>query len=292
MKFKKNLMRKYIYNPILNLYETIAKKYLRKKSKIYLNKYPILAQYSFDFISNEISIKGRYEDAYLSWIEKNLSKFTLNKTTLDIGANIGNHAVAFSFISREVIAFEPNPKIFKLLDINKDINSNINIYNYGLSDKNEILNAYVPKHNIGGGTVNKKRVSNASSINYKFKLKKLDSLKFMQKKNIGLIKIDIEGNELKAFKGMINLLMNQSPIIVFEKNDLYLKNEDIKFLKKVGYQYFYEFIDNSSWIFKNKFLRIIESFIFGTPMLEKSIKLINFFDKKYDLILSSKFPIN
>ena len=91
---------------------------------------------------------------------------------------------------------------------------------------------------------------------------------------------------------MINLLMNQSPIIVFEKNDLYLKNEDIKFLKKVGYQYFYEFIDNSSWIFKNKFLRIIESFIFGTPMLEKSIKLINFFDKKYDLILSSKFPIN
>ena len=140
--FKRN------YTPITYFYEVISKKYLKRVSRIYITNKPQIVMFSFDHITNEIVINGRFEDKILDWILNNLKQYTIDKTSLDIGANIGNHSVAFSAISKDVIAFEPNPKTFQLLKINKSINKNIKIFNYGLSSNNQNMKAYVPKNNI------------------------------------------------------------------------------------------------------------------------------------------------
>lgn len=284
--FKRN------YAPITYFYEVIAKKYLKRVSREYITNKPQIAMFGFDFITNEIVLNGRYEDSILNWILENLKQYTHDKASLDIGANIGNHTIAFSAISKEVIAFEPNPKTFQVLKINQSINKNIHIFNYGLSSQNQNMKAYVPKNNIGGASVKKNRNTKKITGLVEFKLRKLDDINDVCKKEIGLIKIDVEGNELKVLKGMKNLLGKQSPIILFEKNDLNSKSDEIDLLKNMSYGYFYEFKDESKWIFKNKFLRIIEGFLFGIPSKKKIICNLKDYSRKHELIIAAKFPLN
>jgi len=279
------------YQPFTFLYEVISKKYIKKTSRIHIKEKPQIAMFSFDYISNQITLDGRYEDAILLWITENLEKYTQDKVTLDVGANIGNHSIAFSNISKEVASFEPNRKIFHLLNINKSLKSNIKIFNYGLSDKNEILNAYVPINNFGGASVRKKRIKVLRKESLTFELKKFDDIKNFSKLNIGLVKIDVEGNEYKVIKGMKHLLFSQSPIILFEKNDINIENREINFLKQMGYKYFYEFTNEANWIFKNKFLQIIEGFLLGVPSNKKKACVLTDFTKKQELIIASKFNI-
>ena len=98
-----------------------------------------------------ISVDGRFEDSELNLIEK-LFKGRLDKgVILDIGANIGNHTLAFSKISKKVYAFEPNIFVFELLKINTKRLKNVEIFNFGASDRNQSIVAKIPKLNWGGG---------------------------------------------------------------------------------------------------------------------------------------------
>lgn len=68
--------------------------------------------FSFDFIAQSIAIDGRFETNELSLIQKLFTETLKDKVVLDIGANIGNHAIALSKIAKKVYAFEPNPVVF------------------------------------------------------------------------------------------------------------------------------------------------------------------------------------
>ena len=54
---------------------------------------------------------------------------------VDIGANIGNHSIAFSKISKKVYSFEAHPRTFEILKFNTDKYKNIKIFNIGISNK-------------------------------------------------------------------------------------------------------------------------------------------------------------
>ena len=54
---------------------------------------------------------------------------------LDIGANIGNHAILFSEFVGQVFASEPNPLAFEILELDVKNNSqNVTPLNFALSD--------------------------------------------------------------------------------------------------------------------------------------------------------------
>lgn len=78
-----------------------------------------------DTIGQSIVLNGLYEEEFLISFETIfrhlLEKFKL-QTFIDVGANIGNHALFFSQYFKEIIAFEPNPTALKLLDINVFLN--------------------------------------------------------------------------------------------------------------------------------------------------------------------------
>lgn len=119
--------------------------YLRKiHKKNRLKNYPQLACVPSDYIGQSIVLNGLYEEEFLISFETIfrhlLEKFKL-QTFIDVGANIGNHALFFSQYFKEIIAFEPNPTALKLLDINVFLNQtkNIRIVPVGLSNNSGTL---------------------------------------------------------------------------------------------------------------------------------------------------------
>ena len=80
----------------------IAWEYMKQASKQNGAKYPQLVCYSFDHIAQYINFDGRYERRGLSYILDNLTRHISGKTVLDIGANIGNHTVAFASKAKQV----------------------------------------------------------------------------------------------------------------------------------------------------------------------------------------------
>jgi hypothetical protein len=83
------------------LSKKITRRYLRRISNQYINTRQQLAIMSFDYISQMILVDGRYEDDELNLIEKTFKGKLNNKVIFDIGANIGNHTVAFSKFSKK-----------------------------------------------------------------------------------------------------------------------------------------------------------------------------------------------
>lgn len=197
--------------------------------------------FSKDYIGFNIILNGIYELDYLNLFVKFFEENSIelhNMNVLDIGANIGNHTVYFSKYFKSVTSFEPNPKVFKMLDLNTFELANVDIFNYGLSNSEGEHEFTYTESNFGGGSLITKDFENKVSIN--IKLKKLDDIHFDNK--IDLIKIDIEGHEYNAFLGGGDLLLKDKPYILFEQNMVEIENgttKSIELLKTFNYKNFY-----------------------------------------------------
>ena len=146
--------------------------------------------------------------------EPNVTKCLLYKATeqnidtfIDIGANIGYYTLLFASKNIKTYAFEPNLENYNILTKNLNINNfdNSITYNLGLSDSIGELLFYYRKEKSGHGTFNKKIIKMQKlNLFKKIKVNKLDNIN-ISGENI-MVKIDIEGYELNAIKGMLNLL--------------------------------------------------------------------------------------
>lgn len=266
------------------LLSTITRILLGKLRK-YHKKEDQLLVFSRDFIGEEVFAYGIYEKNEIDTILASLD-FDLTKTNaLDIGANIGNHTLQFSKHFDNVYCFEPNKTIFDVLTINTRNRTNVHLNNFGLS--NEARQSYlaVPEFNFGGGSV----TSSVGTTNTEISLRVFDNTIDHE---FSFIKIDIEGHELNALKGMVNAITKNKPIISFELiNSESVAEGLIPFLKKMGYNKFY--IPHKRGVFSNSksFLGIFLNGLFFRPRPE--LKEIRKFDKKsYNLILCEREDSN
>lgn len=270
-----------------------------------------IAIFAFDRLGVDITIKGIYDGEILN----NLKNSTLNKkyfkksACLDIGANIGNHTIFFSKIFKKVYAFEPHPDNFDLLNINTKKIKNIEIFNFGLSNKNELMPLIreEEQEHTSCKLVKKKDLKKNKYIEKNLvKLKKFDDIYKVILKNekISFIKLDVEYHEEFVLEGMKRVLKKYSPIICFEQhpNQFFLKNNQyssttVNILKEQGYNYFYELESKKrNWkliryheYFNNFFLKILESILYGIPKhIFTKRKILNFEKKKYSSIVASK----
>lgn len=173
--------------------------------------------------NNDNSGPANSERLGMSWEVwlKNIIKenSNLNKSALDIGAHIGVHTIVMSKYFKDVYSFEPNLKIFKNLKLNTKNLNNVTILNKAVGNENKNVTLVVKNINTHSYIENFESTQTVEQV-------KLDDLNI--KYPIGFIKIDIEGGEINAFKGMYNLINKYKPIIVFEdhngSNNKYLKN--------------------------------------------------------------------
>ena len=155
-----------------------------------------------------MNLEGRYENSPLLLVEEFIEKKLANsrdKIALDIGANIGNHSIFFAKKFKQVYAFEPNPITSEVLKINSAYaaeHKNVIPVNFGLSDTEDSLPFYINPSNIGGSGIiegNNPHINDSIVID----VKTLDKFNELKDVSVALIKIDVEGHELKLMlKGM------------------------------------------------------------------------------------------
>src|SRR5687768_6707932 len=79
-----------------------------------------------DHVGDKISHTGMYEKENVQFLLGLLQRIS-EPVVLDIGANIGNHTLAFATCAKHVFAFEPIPAIYKLLSMNVAQNNLANV---------------------------------------------------------------------------------------------------------------------------------------------------------------------
>ena len=202
---------------------------------------------------------------YWDIIHQNRILYFTKKLDLDILIDVGAHTGEFlSFLIKNkkfksIYVFEPQNEPFKILKRNYIRNTRVKLFNLALSDKICKKNFYIGK--LTGTSTLESLNTKSTYLNFKQKLlntkknyekkiilktNSIDNL--FKKKNLSksLLKIDVEGHELKVLKGSKKKL-KQIPYLLVENHflDLYKNNEKIKkekFLKKNNFKIVKKFI--------------------------------------------------
>ena len=165
----------------------------------------------------------------------------------DIGGNLGWFALHIAKLKPKstTFSFEPLPTTFKYLNENISLNkfSNIKIFNFGLSDKVGTFSFfYNPQLSVNASMLNVADNHNIEEI--KCSVKTLDGFMHQEKTTVDFIKCDVEGAELLAYKGGVETIKQNQPIIFSEMlrkwttKFNYHPNDIIKFFSELNYECF------------------------------------------------------
>lgn len=242
---EKECMRKTRIECLIDLLSALVVRAEAKLARRHLRLgYPNMAIFAFDHIGSRVTAFGRYErDELDALVELFEEKKLVKGACLDIGANIGNHAMYFAKLFREVHAFEPSSDAFALLQQNTRRLSNVQCHNFGLSNCQDRFTLNVPNDNIGAGRIEKHtKDSGASAV--EISVVELDRFLSARELDIGFMKIDVEGHELQVLEGSAATIAKWRPAIVFEQQAQEIeagRSKVIDYLKGLGYKNFYEF---------------------------------------------------
>ncbi|WP_462252908.1 FkbM family methyltransferase [Ferruginibacter sp.] len=221
-----------INSPIRNFVKPILFKLLGKNGYKY-----------FQYIGKKKDIKNRLIDE----IEMEFLPSILKPAdeSLDIGANYAYYTERLSKLSPlgKVYAFEPIPFTYDVASmIVKDLKlTNVLLYKKGVGERTETMRFSVPKLDFGSisaGQAHMKGRNNdmvkgseyyVSEKTEEFDCEVIDIDSFLSGSltNLSFVKIDIEGAELFALKGMKNTLRKFKPVILIEIVPLFLKSFNI-----------------------------------------------------------------
>ncbi len=167
-------------------------------------------------IGFEIFIDGIYETENLQLILKNLPQHSI---MLDIGANIGSICIPICKLRPDIkaVCIEASSRMYSYLENNCKLNNlnNISLINKAVSEiDNAKVNFYSPDDKYGKGSMNNVFTDKAEIVNTITLDKLVADLDY---RNIGIIKIDVEGFECSVFNGGKGLLSkDDAPDILFE----------------------------------------------------------------------------
>ncbi len=185
-------------------------------------------------LERHIAIHGEWEPHILTCCRKYIVPGT---TVLDIGANIGVHSVAFAAFAGpkgQVLAFEPSPKVAARLAQNLELNRCTNVTVVPLavsSSSSKDATFFSPTgSNRGLGSL-QKNFDLANSEQFSVDTVALDDM-VEQLGDISFIKIDIQGHELSALRGMVATIRSHRPVITFELEHEYL-NDPARYVDEI-----------------------------------------------------------
>ena len=229
-----------------DVFQNIINKYINRKNKkiyyLYFSIFKFLTKSKFILQFKDYKFYASFNKKSLSrwmlknlkaWDSKNVEKVIYfvkkyNGSFIDCGCNFGAYSIpiAKEFKNQNIYAFDASRKAIFNLEQNINLNKiyNINYFNIGIGDKNTEMyfNEDVNDLKNDGSfrfTKNKK--------NKKIKIYKLDDV-FKNKKiylneNI-IIKLDLEGFDFLALKGLVDTLKKSKVIIFIEISKMLFSN--------------------------------------------------------------------
>ncbi len=181
--------------------------------------------------------------------KKLLEFYNINKI-LDVGANSGQYALEVFKLGfkGEIISLEPVKSVFKNLEIKTNNYKQWSALNYGLGDKEEQLQINISKNTFSSSLLdimpNHIKSDSESKYTHKenVKIKRLDDISenLISKKDVVLLKIDVQGFEKNVIEGSKNSLKLIKGIqLEMSLEELYkgemLFDETVSFLKSYGF---------------------------------------------------------
>lgn len=167
---------------------------------------------------------------------------------IDIGANIGMltlHAAALVTPAGCVESFEPNPKCCQRIQAALQANdiNHVQIHQAGLADQRDTLTLSVITDHTGMGTLAAPREADQHLVSDSFQVPVLvgDEVILSHNQPVKLIKIDVEGFELRVLRGLQQTLQTWFPIVSTEVAEAWLnragtsRQELTQFMRHLGY---------------------------------------------------------
>lgn len=166
-----------------------------------------------------------YEDKYRQLI---ISHLPNKRTFVDVGANVGIWSLPMTRHFKKIVSYEPSRQNIECIKSN--IPSGIELREKAVADFAGEAKFHQAGKNCGDGKLCREGVKSS----YTVPVVKLDDEGL---DNVDMIKIDTQGWELDALKGMKELIKSQQPWIMFEIN------EDVdlccKFMEDLNYEVVY-----------------------------------------------------
>ena len=226
-----------------------ARRYLAKMNARHVRQYPQVASFAFDLITQFIHLDGRYERDELQFLADHVfPALPPGGICLDIGANIGNHSLAFAPHFARVIALEPHPRTFRLLELNAELAPNVTALNLGASDAAGVVKVALDPLNYAASSIGK--AATAGAVEVEFRLDRLDDMAGIGSNRVTFIKIDVEGHEAAALTGAEATIRRNRPLVVLEvlPDDVADgTSAAVEVLRSYGYRHFYE-LREAGWL--------------------------------------------
>jgi FkbM family methyltransferase len=193
----------------------------------------------YDFIGQTLDLYGEWSYAEIELLSKLIKPGNI---VLDIGANIGTHALSFARIVQStgiVFAFEPQRIAFEFLCANILLNNLINVVpmQAAVSDsQGEILVPIIDP--TGPSNTGAFKIS-GHSVDDSVNQLTIDSLNLNR---CNLMKIDVKGMEDKVIAGAKNTIHQQRPVLFIENNGYGNSQDLIKQILDLNYQGWWFFL--------------------------------------------------
>ena len=168
---------------------------------------------------------------------------------IEVGSNMGVHTIplarALAAQNRTMLAFEPQPVIFQQLCANLALNGLMNVVArpYACSAQPGTVSFDPPDYRSPGnfgGAIMKSAVMKSTAMNSTASTAQivpcypLDT--FVHDAPVALIKIDVEGHELRVLQGAQGILTRSHPILYVENDRIDQSPALIEFLLTEGYR--------------------------------------------------------
>jgi FkbM family methyltransferase len=202
--------------PVQQTYGWLTRITTPRKKLITINGYRMEVNLRMGGIAHNLVYTHTYEPFTTSLFSEH-AKTALHKCVIDIGANIGYYTLLAATLVGEkgrVYAFEPDKGNLAFLQHNVELNQlkNITISPNAVSDREGDTTIYLSNVEAGEHSLIKvpaRKIDRTATIH----TVTLDSV---VNEPVGLIKVDVEGAEVKVLTGAKNLLQKYHPVLVVE----------------------------------------------------------------------------
>jgi FkbM family methyltransferase len=202
-----------------------------------------------DYIGETILAEGTFEKGYLGALHTVFSRLGFesadNTVALDVGANIGNHAMFFSHYFGRVHCFDPNEMIGRVLEANVLLNraDNVTVHRVALSDRDETLPYVQHEANFGGSGFLRDGAPLNGHVAKDFRLYNADSFVasvLEPGQRVACVKVDVEGLEDKVLTGLADTIARDQPLLLIEITEEDIGKRIVDILDGYGYGPLYE----------------------------------------------------
>ena len=180
-----------------------------------------------EYIDRFIFVDDFYEKRLLDFLRAYYERRP-GGVALDVGANIGNHALYLKDLFKEIHCFDPNPVVVERLRDNISLNcaNNISIHPVGLSNCTAELPFLINLHgDLGSSRFVEASQSDTISLPV---VVGDDYIEQAGLSSVTFVKIDVEDCEAQVFEGLRRTIARHRPVVAFEYHGsrLNLRNFD------------------------------------------------------------------